>query len=193
MFDKLMLLAHGKVIYFNTKDNAVPYFSSIGYKTPELTNPADYFMYIMSKESLAIKNEDDPEDSAQSQTIQDEYELKIKHFDTNYKNSELTCDVSIKADNVKKLDPDTFFEDMNRNWCSELCLLGKRNVMNLSRLPQTSVLKLFSTIVQSIIVVLLFWNIGKDAKSIQNRRGALFFLSLRQSFEGVNNVVMVFP
>ena len=47
-----MLLARGKVIYFNEASRAVDYFSGISYKVPEMCNPADYFMQIMSIESI---------------------------------------------------------------------------------------------------------------------------------------------
>jgi ABC-type multidrug transport system ATPase subunit len=52
-FDRLMLLAQGKIIYFNHANLAVDYFASLGseYKCPELSNPADHFMTIMSIES----------------------------------------------------------------------------------------------------------------------------------------------
>ena len=56
-----MLLAKGKVIYFNSKDNAVPYFKSIGFECPPLTTPSDYFMSIMSIENID-KDDIDPED-----------------------------------------------------------------------------------------------------------------------------------
>ena len=46
-----MLLALGKVLYFNEAKLAVNYFANIGYKCPELSNPADYFMSMMSIES----------------------------------------------------------------------------------------------------------------------------------------------
>ena len=52
MFDRLMLMAMGKIIYFNEARLAVDYFANINYKCPELSNPADYFMSIMSIESL---------------------------------------------------------------------------------------------------------------------------------------------
>jgi hypothetical protein len=51
------LLSCGKILYFNDQEKAVGYFSSINFKCPDLTNPADYFMSIMSIESL--ENEDD--------------------------------------------------------------------------------------------------------------------------------------
>lgn len=50
-FDRLMLLAKGKIIYMNRADLAVDYFGGIGFQCPELTNPADYFMTMMSIES----------------------------------------------------------------------------------------------------------------------------------------------
>lgn len=54
MFDRLMLLARGKVIYFNEASKAVDYFAKIGYPCPELSNPADYFMSMMSIESIEL-------------------------------------------------------------------------------------------------------------------------------------------
>ena len=52
MFDRLMLLANGKTLFFNDAKLSVDYFAKIGFQTPELTNPADYFMSIMSIESI---------------------------------------------------------------------------------------------------------------------------------------------
>jgi hypothetical protein len=46
-----MLLALGKIIYFNEAKLAVNYFASINFKCPELSNPSDYFMSMMSIES----------------------------------------------------------------------------------------------------------------------------------------------
>jgi ABC-type multidrug transport system ATPase subunit len=61
LFDQLMLLAQGRVIYYNQSSLSVDYFSKIGFQVPELSNPADYFMSIMSIESMmaedAEKNE----------------------------------------------------------------------------------------------------------------------------------------
>ena len=52
MMDRLMLLAKGKIIYFNEASKAVDYFSGINFTCPELSNPADYFMSIMSIETI---------------------------------------------------------------------------------------------------------------------------------------------
>lgn len=52
MFDRLLLLAKGKIIYFNEARFAVDYFGSIGFQCPDLSNPADFFMSMMSIESI---------------------------------------------------------------------------------------------------------------------------------------------
>ena len=56
MFDRLMLLARGKIIYFNEAKHSVEFFGSIGFQCPDLSNPADYFMTMMSIESIELDN-----------------------------------------------------------------------------------------------------------------------------------------
>ena len=63
MFDRLMLLAQGKCLYFNDAKLSVDYFAKIGFQIPEQSNPADYFMSIMSIESIE-KADVDPTDKA---------------------------------------------------------------------------------------------------------------------------------
>jgi ABC-type multidrug transport system ATPase subunit len=65
LFDRLMLLAKGRIIYFNEAKLAVDYFGSLGdkYRCPEMSNPADHFMSIMSIESQDI-NDDAEENRA---------------------------------------------------------------------------------------------------------------------------------
>jgi hypothetical protein len=41
----------GKTIYFNEARFAVDYFNNINYPCPDATNPADFFMSIMSLET----------------------------------------------------------------------------------------------------------------------------------------------
>lgn len=56
--DQLMLMARGQIIYMNDAKLAVPYFKSIKFECPKMCNPADYFMSMMSKESLMDHTKD---------------------------------------------------------------------------------------------------------------------------------------
>lgn len=103
-FDQLLLIARGKVIYHNDSIHATKYFASIGFPCPNDSNPADYFMNIMSKESIiaeiedkeingediimnasAVKNGAAPEiartEEQKERFVYDAYEKRIEHFD----------------------------------------------------------------------------------------------------------------
>ena len=103
MMGQLMLLARGKVIYFNEASRAVDYFASIDYRVPELCNPADYFMQIMSIESIEQAREDEIGQSRMSshqnfaipehqKTVAEEYKERIDFFKQKYDTSPLAND-----------------------------------------------------------------------------------------------------
>ena len=48
MFDQLLLLSEGKLIYTGNAHDAVEYFTSKGQECPALFNPADFFLDVVS-------------------------------------------------------------------------------------------------------------------------------------------------
>jgi ABC-type multidrug transport system ATPase subunit len=52
LFDRLILLVEGNLIYQGNSEAAAEYFGkNFGLSCPEFANPADYFMSIMHHES----------------------------------------------------------------------------------------------------------------------------------------------
>lgn len=100
MFDRLVLLARGEIIYFSKADCAVDYFSNLGYTCPDTSNPCDYFMSMMSKESIEL-DMIEADDNAVGEAALDrdlvdrEYEKLIAFFVEKYTESDLWCDASI--------------------------------------------------------------------------------------------------
>lgn len=43
LFDLVMLLSGGRMVYFGKASNMVSYFTRLNYPCPELTNPCDYY------------------------------------------------------------------------------------------------------------------------------------------------------
>jgi ATP-binding cassette subfamily G (WHITE) protein 2 len=68
-----MLLAKGKIVYFNESRLAIDYFSSIGsqYSCPSWNNPADFFMDMLNIDS--IDNEDDDGKLKPREAIEEEF------------------------------------------------------------------------------------------------------------------------
>ncbi|KAL6069457.1 ATP-binding cassette sub- G member 2 [Balamuthia mandrillaris] len=58
LFDRLILMTHGNIIYNGPPSKIVPYFASIGYKCPKYTNPAEYIMDLAKSDShISSKSE----------------------------------------------------------------------------------------------------------------------------------------
>mmetsp|Transcript_15731 Transcript_15731/g.26535 ORF Transcript_15731/g.26535 Transcript_15731/m.26535 type:complete len:505 (+) Transcript_15731:642-2156(+) len=195
-FDKLMLLAQGKIIYFNDKSEALPYFKGIGFECPDLTNPADYFMSIMSIESIEAEDIDPNDQQAVQRShsnIQQTYDQRIKHFVSSYEKSSLTSDPNAPLEEgVSPID----HGDMSlysQSWCTEFAILSKRNFLSQLRIPQQSVFRVFGAVFVALLCILLYHNIDGSKAGVQNRLGVLFFLALNLGFSGVNNVGLVFP
>ena len=73
-------------------------------------------------------------------------------------------------------------------------LCSARNFLNMTRLPQTSTLKLFSCVFISLLIMVLFWQLSRDeTNSVNNMQGALWFTMLSASSQAMVNVVLIFP
>ena len=53
LFDRLVFLVAGKLVYQGPSADAEGYFARMGFKAPDFSNPPDYFMSIMHHESKA--------------------------------------------------------------------------------------------------------------------------------------------
>ena len=71
--------------------------------------------------------------------------------------------------------------------------LALRNAKNIRRLPQAFKYKIMGTLIIGLILIALYNGLTEDRVGIQNRKGALFFLSLNSSFGGVSNAAAIFP
>ena len=193
IFDQLMLMAAGKVIYMNSADRAVDYFSSIGYSWPEQTNPADYFMELMSIEALQEPDTDNNEELKRCQALLEEsYQEKINFLVDKYEDSELKWDStnSNLFSNLNKLKNKL---DYYPNFCKQFKLLMQRSFLGMIRVPLASYIQTLVYIAVWIVTVITYGQLGKNIQSIQNRNGLLFFILLIYSIISYSGVILIFP
>lgn len=108
-----MLMSLGKIIYFNEARLAVNYFSSLNFVCPKLSNPADYFMHMMSVEDTRKVNTSEKSTVALSkEMIMEEQKVKILEFHIQYEKSDLRNDYSYMSPDVKPLSDN----DMEENF-----------------------------------------------------------------------------
>lgn len=193
MFDRLMLLAKGKIIFFNKAELAVNYFSSIGESCPELSNPADFFMSMMSIESIELDEQEKGNAIVDKEDIAKKYEEKINFFVEEYLNKGLVNDHKEKHPSIKGIDKNQGATGPSTSFFYQFGLLCRRNFLNLLRLPQTSYVKVLTTVVTAVFAILLFFDVGTDEPGIQNIQGSLFFITMNISFNAIQNVILIFP
>ena len=187
MMDQLMLLARGRVIYLNEASKAVDYFASISdathdYRCPEMSNPADYFMKVMSIESIEVAHDSGKrsvmEKAERDKMIADEYHKRVAWFAEKYETSELFTDATKDRDAVPAITEEMLATNHRSSWCYQFQLLFGRNFNNIIRLPITGVAKIVMSIVVSLFCVMLFYDVGDDLPGVQTRNGALFFITM---------------
>ena len=126
--DYLILMAQGKIIYFNQKEYALPYFKSLDFACPDHTNPADFFISIMSIESLSTE-EDDETTQARQDTLVLQFENRIRMLVESYLSSEFLtfpCD----SPSSKKEAVDVASKVSNFSWFNQFQILAWRNMIN---------------------------------------------------------------
>ena len=192
-FDRLMLLAAGKIVYLNKANLAVDFFKSIGFPCPNQTNPADFFMEIISIESYEdLDNTEQKVVKWKQAEIQNKYREKICFMHERFEISEYKT-------NIDELHPDAngFSEAKENKYHSpipkQLYYLFIRAIKSNFRLPLTSYLRALSYFVTSIFIILVFGQLGVDQQSIQSRNGILFMVLTIIIMNSIQGVIVIFP
>ncbi|TPX37415.1 hypothetical protein SmJEL517_g00649 [Synchytrium microbalum] len=56
LFDRIMILSRGKIVFYGSIDSALPHFAHIGYPVPPLKNPADHFLDVATLDNSTPEN-----------------------------------------------------------------------------------------------------------------------------------------
>ncbi|CAK9300247.1 unnamed protein product [Gordionus sp. m RMFG-2023] len=194
MFDSLILLSRGQLVFNGKADKSLDYFASIGFKCEIHNNPADYFLDLI--EGNAIKYTSNGEKKHET----DENNNPKVNLHTKYKESEYYRETLSKLDEIEKNIPEikkeNFFEHRNSTmyhatFCQQLRIVSKRTVMNLYRNPQPIFVQSFTMMIYSFIVGTIYFNVDNSASfGLQNRQGAIFFIMMNQVFGNMSSIDM---
>uniref|UniRef100_A0A4W3GFW9 ATP-binding cassette sub-family G member 2-like n=1 Tax=Callorhinchus milii TaxID=7868 RepID=A0A4W3GFW9_CALMI len=190
LFDSLSLLASGRMVYHGPAKLALQYFSSIGYECEAFNNPADFFLDIINKDSTAVTTN---EKCAKLNCfgIQELLLAFAKPFSLD----PVSCDV---GETLKKIEASRDDKKSNKkkgqsityvtSFFHQLLWVSRRSFKNLVRSPEASFAQLAVIAVLGLIVGAIFFGVTLDPSGIQNRIGALFFLTTNQCFTSVSAV-----
>ena len=189
LFDDMIILNHGKIIYLGETKNLVSYFSSIGYQCPEYTNPSDYiFMNILNPVSIDNKLNN----NLNFPSIQE----KDKYILENFTKSGMEKSIIDKCAmiNSNKIALSEGVKKYQASKCLQYKFLLKRQLKNLFRNKAILRTKLGQSIGLGLIIGLTFLNIpGSGAQAqIQDRNGSLFMSSVSQVLLPITGILALF-
>ncbi|CAH7145414.1 broad substrate specificity ATP-binding cassette transporter ABCG2 [Phodopus roborovskii] len=195
LFDSLTLLASGKLMFHGPAQEALEYFASTGYHCEPYNNPADFFLDVINGDSSAVTlNTEEGEQGANKTEEPSKREKPIIEILAEfYANSSIYRETKAELDRFpvaqKKKGLSTFKESAYvTSFCHQLKWIAKRSFKNLLWNPQASVAQIIVTIILSLVIGAIYFDLKHDRSGIQNRAGVLFFLATNQCFSSVSAV-----
>uniref|UniRef100_A0A8C7G0F2 Broad substrate specificity ATP-binding cassette transporter ABCG2-like n=1 Tax=Oncorhynchus kisutch TaxID=8019 RepID=A0A8C7G0F2_ONCKI len=181
LFDSLTLLVSGKQVYHGPAQSALDYFSNIGYTCEAHNNPADFFLDVINGDSTSIAfdriTEGDSEQNIEDHLVQ-EYRGSQYYGETKAQLERITMNRDVKTPS-RTITYNTSFSTQFR-W------VLKRTFTNLILNPQTSFAQVL-TVFLALIVGAIFFGVKNDQSGLQNRMGALFFITTNQCFSSLSS------
>ena len=166
MFDNLILMKKGRIIYQGSCSKSILFLSSIGLNCPEETNPADFLIESISSAGDATADA----------------------LDNNGK-KEVPIDLTLGSNLLFESKEFTF-----NGWWIEFCTLFTRSGRQYIRRYDIIFMNLIVTVIIAIFVSCGIWyQIGTDQKSIASRVPSLFFSCVTQGIVASLQCISSFP
>jgi len=171
-------MVEGRLVYQGLASESVEYFSQMGFRCPEFSNPPDYFMSIMHHESK--KN--------------------VSNYPKYYQTYNLT--LAAKVTQVIQASEVGMWRKRptSTNFCRVLSTLMWRDFLNIKRNPKLFVARIFQATVIGLVGGAVFWKLSDDysdpslsSKSFASKNGALFYFSVAQFFAAFSASLLTFP
>uniref|UniRef100_A0A3Q7J481 ABC transporter domain-containing protein n=1 Tax=Solanum lycopersicum TaxID=4081 RepID=A0A3Q7J481_SOLLC len=185
MFDKVLLLSEGNPLYFGRGEDAMGYFSGIGFPPLVAMNPSDFLLDlssgILSDDPRVLSDAPKEDPASIKKTL-------VLAFKTNLaENLNEQLQESIDQQATEKL-PDKKFSQWANTWWQQFTVLLRRG-MKERKHESFSTLKVTEVLVMSFFAGLLWWK----SNNIQDQTGLLFFYTSFWEFYSVFQGIFTFP
>ncbi|NXX75296.1 ABCG2 protein, partial [Urocolius indicus] len=194
LFDSMTLLAAGRVLYHGPAQHAIEYFQSIGYQCEPYNNPADFFLDIINGDSTAVAMSKINEDNTKSTEELTEYDktlpekLAEEYSDSVYYQETKAVLEKMSLGNKKKAK--AIFRQITyaNSFLHQLKWVSRRTFKNLIGNPQASIAQVCVTVLLGLVVGAIFFGLEENEAGLQNRLGAMFFLTTNQCFSSISAI-----
>ncbi|XP_071555075.1 protein white-like isoform X1 [Temnothorax nylanderi] len=186
MFDKILLMAEGRVAFMGTAAQACTFFKTLGAACPSNYNPADFFVQVLA--------------------VMPGRELTCRHAiettcDT-FRRSEYGASIALKVEAAHGEFEDTlkrfkYSKNFGRSvykasWCEQFRAVLWRSWLSVIKEPILIKVRLLQTIMVSLLIGVIYFGQQIDQDGVMNINGALFIFLTNMTFQNVFAVINVF-
>ncbi|XP_048579774.1 broad substrate specificity ATP-binding cassette transporter ABCG2 [Nematostella vectensis] len=192
LFDSMILLSVGDMVYQGLASDALVYFDKIGYSCEAHNNPPDFFMDVINANQGAVSGSTDS-----AVVLMDSSHQPVRDMVHAYKTSSHAQQIAEEIrpildefyNNERSLGyPDVKEVGYATSFLTQLYYVSGRAVKNILRNPQTSVVQMFTMVIFAVIVGAIYYNQTDGPSGLQNRVGAFFFIVMNMVFGNLSAV-----
>ncbi|XP_050697994.1 protein scarlet-like isoform X1 [Eriocheir sinensis] len=190
MFDKLLLLAEGRVAYMGSSVGALEFLESLGHKCPSTFNPADYYIH-----TLAVFPGHETRSRERIRRICDNFavsayckdvDITIQYQD-NMRISNTECGSSYKEEIFFKNIPE------KPGWLVQWWWLTWRALLDSYRNPAIHSIRIMQKVLIAFLIGICYTNVTLNQAGIQDIEGVLFIFITENTFPSLYGVLNIFP
>ncbi|XP_060593435.1 protein white-like [Ruditapes philippinarum] len=186
LFDHVLVIAEGRVAFLGDTDEALKFYSNIGYPCPVNFNPADF--YIMT---MAVVPGSETECKQRIEKICDEF------YQTTYVKTILQDNKSVvESPRRTGVIYEEAFSSKSRyeaSWLQRFSSVFGRAWSTTLRDPMVIKVRTAQTLVLAVILGLLYLQLDIDQEGVQNVNGVLYLMLLNMTFVNMFAVLSSFP
>ncbi|KAG0298811.1 hypothetical protein BGZ96_006202 [Linnemannia gamsii] len=181
LFDDLLLLSKGKVVYFGKAQTAAAYFEALGHEVPVGWNVADYFLDLITLHEDKTPNEG-------TSSSHEDFAQKYSDYLSSNSEAYLTQLLREHQNTSEKIKGDALLGQFKKAYTTEYAtttltqtlLLTQRSLTNLARHPTIFQASAFIHIVFALVIGSLFSGLKERPEmgaTSFNKSIALFFIT----------------
>ena len=182
MFDKVLLMAEGKVAYMGPLGDAYNFFGNIGFPCPDKFNPADHYVHV-----LAVTKDEE-------EVCRQRIDAICRQFDEAPEGRELAAALDYEKTH-KKTVAKMMIEKKSPyrvSWSAQFKALLWRSFRAIIKEPMVVRVTIAQTIFFALLLGIVYFDQEYDQTGAFNINGALFIMVTNMTFGYIFPVLQVF-
>lgn len=184
MFDDLILLSEGRMLYSGAASEALPYFEGLGHKCPQHYNPAEFLADLISVDASTSE--------AQQETRARVDEL-VAAYQEQKKSSDVEAASSSQAGKADSAVAGAAQDKPECSWQRQAQLLLKRSWRQISRDKATIMARTIANVSAALIFGSIFNRMKLSQTAIQDRLGLLQVAAINTAMGSLVKTCTTFP